>query len=102
VFSVSVGNLPSQSDVIIKITYVTELAVGMLLNFNLKSTKYLKPEGSNICFVLPSTVSPPTKKKGLDQVTQSTTQTVSVEDDGFAAADIMVSRSHSCPSYPNN
>lgn len=50
----SVGNLPANSDVLIKITYVAELAL----------------EGELINFVLPGCVAPWTKDAALDTVTQ--------------------------------
>ena len=53
-FTVSVGNLPAQASVLIKITYVAELLV----------------EGENICFNIPGTVAPWKKDAGLDDVTQ--------------------------------
>ncbi|KAL6044894.1 Protein mono-ADP-ribosyltransferase parp4 [Balamuthia mandrillaris] len=65
VFTVSVGNLPPKCSVMIKITYVTELAV----------------DGPNINFVLPASVSPPQKDQALKTKTQETTSTINVEDD---------------------
>ena len=65
VFTVSVGNLPAQASVMIKITYVTELSV----------------DGPDIHFILPASVSPPQKDKALKEVTQNTTQTVKVDSE---------------------
>ena len=50
----SVGNLPPQASVLIKITYVSELMV----------------EGENVCFNIPGSVAPWKKDAGLDDVTQ--------------------------------
>ncbi|ELR19183.1 ubiquitin domain containing protein [Acanthamoeba castellanii str. Neff] len=77
VFTVSVGNLPPNSSVLIKITYVTELSV----------------EGPNIAFVLPASVSPPQRDKALKDVTQTVTKTVNVEGDatGGLPLDLQVS-----------
>jgi len=49
VFTVSVGNLPPNTTAIIKITYVTELAV----------------EGDDVIFTLPNSVAPSKKEKAL-------------------------------------
>lgn len=54
VFTVSVGNLPPGALVLIKITYVTELAV----------------DREHICFSLPGSVAPWTRDKALEEVTQ--------------------------------
>ena len=54
VFTVSVGNLPPGAQVLIKITYVTELTV----------------DGEQICFSLPGSVAPWTRDKALEEVTQ--------------------------------
>lgn len=54
VFTVSVGNLPPGAQVLIKITYVTELTV----------------DGEHICFSLPGSVAPWTRDKALEEVTQ--------------------------------
>ncbi|KAL5017637.1 hypothetical protein ScPMuIL_007226 [Solemya velum] len=62
VFSVSVGNLPPKSDVLIKITYVSELQV----------------EGDYVRFYIPSSVAPWVKDTALAQQTQSTVSTVLV------------------------
>lgn len=53
-FTVSVGNLPPGAQVLIKITYVTELTV----------------DGEHICFSLPGSVAPWTRDKALEEVTQ--------------------------------
>ncbi len=50
----SVGNLPPQASVVIKITYVTELQV----------------DGENICFCVPASIAPWKKQSALAQVTQ--------------------------------
>lgn len=54
VFTVSVGNLPPKADVLIKITYITELQV----------------DGDNISFTVPSSVAPWVKDMALAQQTQ--------------------------------
>ena len=53
-FTVSVGNLPSNATVLIKITYIAELAV----------------EGEKISFTLPGSVAPWKRTQALDDVTQ--------------------------------
>lgn len=50
----SVGNLPSQCDVLIKITYIAELQV----------------QGEAICFSMPATVAPWLRNSVLAQNTQ--------------------------------
>ncbi|XP_078664712.1 uncharacterized protein LOC144907477 isoform X2 [Branchiostoma floridae x Branchiostoma belcheri] len=64
VFTVSVGNLPPRASVLIKITYVSELAV----------------EGENICFRLPGSVAP-WQKDSLSEEIQKDVETVKVEKD---------------------
>ncbi|XP_035659528.1 protein mono-ADP-ribosyltransferase PARP4-like [Branchiostoma floridae] len=64
VFTVSVGNLPPRASVLIKITYVAELAV----------------EGENICFRLPGSVAP-WQKDSLSEKIQKDLETVKVEKD---------------------
>ena len=54
VFTVSVGNLPPGAKVLIKITYVSELAVA----------------GENIVFRLPASVAPWKQQSALDEQTQ--------------------------------
>lgn len=54
VFTVSVGNLPPQASVLIKITYVAEITV----------------DGELINFVIPGSVAPWDEQQNLDQVTQ--------------------------------
>lgn len=54
VFTVSVGNLPPQAQVLIKITYITELSV----------------QGSVAAFFLPATVAPWRRDKALNENTQ--------------------------------
>lgn len=61
VFTVSVGNLPPNASVVIKITYVAELAV----------------EGENISFSLPGSVAPWKRSQALDDVIQVPTQMIS-------------------------
>lgn len=56
VFTVSVGNLPPQSDVLIKITYIAELQV----------------DGDCIVFSVPASVAPWVKDTALAQQTQVT------------------------------
>ncbi|XP_062507413.1 protein mono-ADP-ribosyltransferase PARP4-like isoform X2 [Corticium candelabrum] len=65
VFTVSVGNLPPDANVLIKITYVAELAV----------------EGEHIVFRLPGSVAPWKKTAALGEVTQTDVDTVKVEQD---------------------
>ncbi|XP_066269374.1 protein mono-ADP-ribosyltransferase PARP4-like [Branchiostoma lanceolatum] len=64
VFTVSVGNLPPRASVLIKITYVAELAV----------------EGENICFRLLGSVAP-WQKDSLSEKIQEDLETVKVEED---------------------
>ncbi|XP_071788645.1 protein mono-ADP-ribosyltransferase PARP4-like [Asterias amurensis] len=63
VFSVSVGNLPPQADVLIKVTYVTELAV----------------EGDRLAFNLLGTVAPWKRQEVLAKGTPSERDVVDVE-----------------------
>eukprot|EP00794_Sanderia_malayensis_P009205 gene9205-10179_t len=63
VFTVSVGNLPASAHVLIKITYVAELAV----------------EGELISFSLPGSVAPWTRNEALIDVTQTDVERVEVE-----------------------
>ena len=62
VFTVSVGNLPAGADVIIKITYVAELAL----------------EGELINFSIPGTVAPWRRDKALEDVTQTEVKRIDV------------------------
>ncbi|XP_076330882.1 uncharacterized protein LOC143236481 [Tachypleus tridentatus] len=64
IFTVSVGNLPSNCTAIIKITYVTEIAM----------------EGDLICFSVPSSVALGIKDSALQHTTQTTTETVDIEN----------------------
>ncbi len=64
IFTVSVGNLPAGAAVLIKITYVTEVATS----------------GPYISFVLPATVYPPSQDKALRDTTQGSVATVGVKD----------------------
>ncbi|CAH1800048.1 unnamed protein product [Owenia fusiformis] len=75
VFTVSVGNLPAQASVLIKITYVAELQV----------------EGDNICFTLPGSVAPWKKETALDEKTQSDVHTVKVDKDESDYVTVQVS-----------
>ena len=59
----SVGNLPPQSTVLIKITYVTELPI----------------EDARVCFRLPGSVAPWKQSAALDDVTQTTLDTTKIE-----------------------
>uniref|UniRef100_A0A8C5RSJ3 Poly [ADP-ribose] polymerase n=1 Tax=Laticauda laticaudata TaxID=8630 RepID=A0A8C5RSJ3_LATLA len=54
VFTVSVGNLPPSTKVLIKITYITELSY----------------ENGNLCFHLPAAVAPWQQDKALNEITQ--------------------------------
>lgn len=64
IFTVSVGNLPPNCTAIIKITYVTEIAI----------------EGDLICFSVPSSVASGIKDSALQHTTQTTTETVDIEN----------------------
>ncbi|XP_064627264.1 protein mono-ADP-ribosyltransferase PARP4-like isoform X2 [Lineus longissimus] len=65
IFTVSVGNLPPYASVLIKITYVAELQV----------------EEEKINFVIPGSVAPWKKDKALGEITQTTHDTVKVDED---------------------
>jgi len=67
IFSISIGNLPSNVDVVIKITYITEL----------------KMEGKYTAFTLPVSVYPPHQQKLLKERHQSTTETVEIQSREF-------------------
>uniref|UniRef100_A0A670Y543 Uncharacterized protein n=1 Tax=Pseudonaja textilis TaxID=8673 RepID=A0A670Y543_PSETE len=54
IFTVSVGNLPPSTKVLIKITYITELSY----------------ENGNLCFHLPAAVAPWQQDKALNEITQ--------------------------------
>ena len=62
-FTVSVGNLPPGASVLIKITYVAELAV----------------EGENILFSLPGSVAPWKQEAALDETIQTDVEKVKVK-----------------------
>ena len=62
VFTVSVGNLPASARVLIKITYVAELAL----------------EGEMINFSIPGTVAPWRRDKALEDVTQADVKRVDI------------------------
>ncbi len=66
----SVGNLPPGASVLIKITYVVELAV----------------EGENIVFSLPGSVAPWKQEAALDASTQSDVEKVKVKDQRYRDA----------------
>ncbi|EGG19008.1 type A von Willebrand factor domain-containing protein [Cavenderia fasciculata] len=74
VFTVSVGNLPANAEVLIKITYVTELSV----------------DGLDISFVLPASIAPAQRQLSGAQFTQATTSTVQVSDDSQANLSVQV------------
>ena len=59
----SVGNLPPGASVLIKITYVSELAV----------------EGEHILFSLPGSVAPWKREAALDETTQTDVEKVKVD-----------------------
>ena len=63
VFTVSVGNLPPNTTVVIKIVYMAELSV----------------DGDKIVFGLPGSVAPWRKDSALAEVTQTDVQTVKVD-----------------------
>ncbi|XP_067050666.1 protein mono-ADP-ribosyltransferase PARP4-like isoform X2 [Acropora muricata] len=65
VFTVSVGNLPPGSQVLIKITYVTELLV----------------DGEHICFSLPGSLAPWKRSKALEEITQTDVYSVPIEEE---------------------
>jgi poly [ADP-ribose] polymerase 2/3/4 len=81
VFTVSVGNLPGGAEVLIKITYVTELSVS--------------DGGRALDFLLPSTVAPRFAARALGTQTQSTTATAECDD---AARPLSIELSLSMPS----
>ena len=62
-FTVSVGNLPPGASVLIKITYVAELAV----------------EGEHVLFSLPGSVAPWKQEAALDETTQTDVEKVKVQ-----------------------
>ncbi|XP_048771319.2 uncharacterized protein LOC125677345 isoform X2 [Ostrea edulis] len=64
VFTVSVGNLPPKSEVLIKVTYITELGV----------------EGDSIALTIPATVAPWVKDSALAQQTQAETSVLHISD----------------------
>ena len=61
----SVGNLPPHTTAIIKITYVTELAV----------------DGEDVIFTLPNSIAPSKKEKALKAITQSEHETIKTDSD---------------------
>ena len=63
-FTVSVGNVPPQCSVLIKVTYVAELAV----------------DSDRIVFRLPSHIAPWKQRSALDDVTQRDLDTVEVAE----------------------
>ncbi|XP_061196330.1 uncharacterized protein LOC133204592 [Saccostrea echinata] len=64
IFTVSVGNLPPKSEVLIKVTYITELKV----------------EGDSIALTIPATVAPWVKESALAQQTQSESTVLHISD----------------------
>eukprot|EP00079_Xenopus_tropicalis_P033572 XP_017947343.1 PREDICTED: poly [ADP-ribose] polymerase 4 [Xenopus tropicalis] len=68
VFTVSVGNLPPNAKVIIKITYITELNV----------------EHRRVTFNIPGTVASWQKDKALKENTQDTVEKLGIEESGLA------------------
>ncbi|XP_071800756.1 protein mono-ADP-ribosyltransferase PARP4-like isoform X2 [Asterias amurensis] len=91
VFTVSVGNLPPLTTVVIKITYVAELAV----------------DGDKILFTLPGSVAPWRKDDALAQETQTDVKTVKVNSDTKRALSVHVAvempydiRSLESPTHP--
>ncbi|XP_078513194.1 protein mono-ADP-ribosyltransferase PARP4 isoform X3 [Lissotriton helveticus] len=64
VFTVSVGNLPPQATVIIKITYVTELSI----------------EFRNVVFTIPGAVAPWQEDKALNENTQDTVEKICIKE----------------------
>jgi len=66
VFTVSVGNLPAGAEVLIKITYVTELQM----------------EGKEVLFLLPAAVTPAVRRQATRTITQTTTSTVGAKAEG--------------------
>ena len=68
-FTVSVGNLPPGASVLIKITYVAELAV----------------EGEHIVFGLPGSVAPWKQETALDQTVQTSVEKVKVKKQRYAS-----------------
>ncbi|XP_033905204.3 protein mono-ADP-ribosyltransferase PARP4-like isoform X4 [Acipenser ruthenus] len=86
VFTISVGNLPPSATVLIKITYVTELAI----------------EFGSIVFRLPGSVAPWQQSKALNERTQDTVEKICVNDmeetgSGFAL-DMSVEMPHEITS----
>ncbi|XP_034759163.2 protein mono-ADP-ribosyltransferase PARP4-like [Acipenser ruthenus] len=81
VFTISVGNLPPSATVLIKITYVTELAT----------------EFGSIVFRLPGSVAPWQQSKALNERTQDTVEKICVnemEETGGFALDMSVEMPH--------
>lgn len=65
VFTVSVGNIPPNTECMIKITYVNEL----------------QTEGEDICFSLPGSLNPKTESSAMNTVTQTEMSTVAMGAD---------------------
>ncbi|XP_041092549.1 protein mono-ADP-ribosyltransferase PARP4-like [Polyodon spathula] len=81
VFTISVGNLPQSATVLIKITYVTELAI----------------EFGSIVFRLPGSVAPWQQSRALNERTQDTVEKICVnemEETGGFALDMSVEMPH--------
>ncbi|XP_038059035.1 uncharacterized protein LOC119730290 isoform X2 [Patiria miniata] len=91
VFTVSVGNLPPMTTVVIKITYVAELSV----------------DGDKILFALPGSVAPWRKDAAFAQETQTDVTTVKVDTDTERSLSVHISvempydiRSLESPTHP--
>ncbi|XP_006879680.1 PREDICTED: poly [ADP-ribose] polymerase 4-like [Elephantulus edwardii] len=66
VFTVSVGNLPPKAQVLIKITYITELTV----------------QGTAVIFCMPASVAPWQQDRALNENTQDTVETICINSIG--------------------
>eukprot|EP00062_Callorhinchus_milii_P019744 gi/632974631/ref/XP_007903786.1/ PREDICTED: LOW QUALITY PROTEIN: poly [ADP-ribose] polymerase 4 [Callorhinchus milii] len=64
VFTISIGNLPPNANVVIKITYITELSV----------------DQQYICFLLPGNVATQQRDKALQEETQESVERICVEE----------------------
>ncbi|XP_031548614.1 protein mono-ADP-ribosyltransferase PARP4-like isoform X2 [Actinia tenebrosa] len=89
VFTVSVGNLPPNASVLIKITHIVELAV----------------EGENVSFSLPGSVAPWKRSQALDSITQTDVHTVRVEEETNTTIQVAIEmpfdiRSIQSPTHP--
>ena len=68
IFTVSVGNIPPGADVLIKITYVTELSV----------------DGADIVFSVPAALAPPTETSAPTQTDVKSVKVTSMMDVNFS------------------